>query len=403
MPTTLDYSLLPPPDDSLSSAIIREQFVQTYRHQLLSTSAFWLADNPTLVVALGTSAKPETKLLYVLEADLAQYGYDHLPASLIQKATLETASYTLAIEPIWLQGTETCKDNWDGVMAVCQAINDAGIDRHSVVVAVGGGAFLDMVGFGCAIAHRGVQLLRVPTTILAQADSGVGVKSAINAFGKKNFLGAFAVPLAVINDAAFLASLSPDLIRAGLAEAVKVALVKDAAFFAQLELDAVDAIEGNLDKLQQVIQQSALLHLRHICQGGDPFEQGSSRPLDFGHWSAHKAEGLTNFRIAHGLAVAAGLHLDALYSQRMGWLPPEDYTRVKSLLVRMGYDLALGPYGLSPTAGQTTHPLLAGLNEFREHLGGRLTLLMLRGIGQPIEVHELDDQIITQAIIDLVA
>lgn len=403
MPITSDHSLLPPPDDSLSTAIIREQFVQTYRHQLLSTNAFWLADNPTLVVALGTIAKPETKLLYILEADLAQYGYDHLPASLIHKASLEKHSYTLAKEPMWLQGTESCKDNWAGVMAVCQAINDSGIDRHSVVVAVGGGAFLDMVGFACAIAHRGVQLLRVPTTVLAQADSGVGVKSAINAFGKKNFLGAFAVPLAVINDAAFLATLNPDLIRAGLAEAVKVALVKDGDFFEQLERDAVDAIEGDLDKLQQIIHQSALLHLRHICQGGDPFEQGSSRPLDFGHWSAHKAEGLTNFGIAHGLAVAAGLHLDALYSQQMGWLLANDYARVKSLLVRMGYDLALGPYGISQTTDQSIHPLLAGLNEFREHLGGRLTLLMLRGIGQPIEVHELDDQIMTQAINDLVA
>ena len=137
----------------------------------------------------------------------------------------------------------------------------------------------------------------------------------------------------------------------------------------------------------------AQLHVQHICQGGDPFEMGSSRPLDFGHWSAHKLEQLTSYRLRHGEAVAIGLALDATYSHLQGWLGAEELRRVCDVLAAVGfalYDAALE----SPV-------MLDGLSEFREHLGGNLTIQMLRGIGDGFNVHEIDDVLMRRSIAHL--
>ncbi|MCX6845901.1 MAG: iron-containing alcohol dehydrogenase [Verrucomicrobia bacterium] len=189
-----------------------------------------------------------------------------------------------------LPGGEQAKSDDALVREVWRLIDAAHLDRHSYVVAIGGGAFLDAAGFAAATAHRGMRLVRLPTTTLAQCDSGVGVKCAINGFGKKNWIGSFAVPYAVVNDFAFLQSLDPITQRAGLIEAVKVALVKDLEFFEWIEarLSGLAALETPL--LEACVERSAMLHARHIAEGGDAFESGSSRPLDFGHWAAHKLE-----------------------------------------------------------------------------------------------------------------
>ena len=122
-----------------------------------------------------------------------------------------------------LPGGEACKQDESVYRAIVAAVHERGIDRHSAVVAVGGGAFLDAAGFAAATAHRGVRLVRLPTTVLSQADSGVGVKNGLNTFGKKNFTGSFHVPFAVLNDFALLETQSADGQRAGMIEAVKVA------------------------------------------------------------------------------------------------------------------------------------------------------------------------------------
>ena len=133
-----------------------------------------------------------------------------------------------------VEGGEAVKNDIHVLERMLKVFNAAGLDRRSYVVVLGGGAVLDAVGFATSIAHRGLRLVRVPSTTLAQADSGVGVKSAVNLFGKKNWLGAFAVPWAVINDAAMLATLPDRQYIAGFSEAVKVALLKDPAFFESL-------------------------------------------------------------------------------------------------------------------------------------------------------------------------
>ena len=213
-----------------------------------------------------------------------------------------------------LPGGEAAKNDTEAVSRVIAAIGAHGLCRHSTVLAVGGGALLDAVGYAAAVAHRGLRLVRAPTTVLAQNDAGIGVKNGINAFGKKNFIGTFQPPAAVINDSRFLATLSLRDWRAGTAEAVKVALVRDRAFFASIEEMAPALAARQALAMQSLVRQCAELHLAHITQGGDPFERGSARPLDFGHWAAHRLEAMSDYRLRHGEAVAVGIALDTLYS-----------------------------------------------------------------------------------------
>jgi len=295
-----------------------------------------------------------------------------------------------------IPGGEESKNDPAILERILQAIHDAGIDRQSYVIAVGGGALLDTVGYAASIAHRGVRLVRIPTTTLAQGDSGVGVKNGVNAFGKKNYLGVFSSPWAVINDEALLSTLSDRDWRCGFVEAVKVGLVKDAALFETIAAQATEISKRQLDVAIPVIRMSAELHLRHITEGGDPFELISARPLDFGHWAAHKLEQMTQFRLRHGETVAIGIALDTLYSVETGLLAEADGRRVLDCLAGLGFSL-------HDEAMADTTVLLRGLDEFREHLGGRLTVAMLTGIGAAIDIHEMQPAAVVRSIERLAA
>ena len=269
------------------------------------------------------------------------------------------------------------------------------IDRHAYVVAIGGGAVLDSVGFAAATLHRGVRLVRMPTTVLAQNDAGIGVKNGINAFRAKNMLGTFAPPFAVINDSRFLATLDARDRAAGMAEAVKVALVRDAAFFAWLRGESARLAAFEAPAVERSIRRCAELHLAHIAGGGDPFEQGSARPLDFGHWAAHKLEMLTEHALRHGEAVAIGMALDARYSVEAGLLGEADFVAIVELLEALRL----------PTWHEAlrSRALLDGLGEFREHLGGELCITLLDRIGHGIDAHEIAMPRVEAAIAALAA
>jgi len=155
-------------------------------------------------------------------------------------------------------------------------------------------AVIDAVGYAAATAHRGIRLIRMPTTVLGQNDAGVGVKNAINWLGRKNFVGTFVPPHAVVNDFEFIESLPNRDKTAGIAEAIKVSLISDKTFFYYLNANRKNLRELRQDVVEKMIVKCAELHLRHIRSSGDPFERGSARPLDFGHWTAHKLEELTN-------------------------------------------------------------------------------------------------------------
>jgi len=280
-------------------------------------------------------------------------------------------------------GGEAVKNDIHILERMLKCINAADLDRRSYMVVIGGGAVLDAVGFAAAIAHRGIRLVRLPTTTLAQADSGVGVKNSVNLFQKKNWVGSFAVPWAVINDAALLETLPDRDFACGFSEAVKVSLLKEPALFDDLCRDAERIAQRDRAVCASLIRRSAIHHLQHITKGGDPFEALEARPLDFGHWSAHKLEVMTNFALRHGEAVGIGVAVDAVYSSLVHGFPQADADRVLDCLLRMGLPL-------SHPALLQTDVLFAGLEEFRQHLGGRLTITMLEAVGRPLDVHEID-------------
>jgi 3-dehydroquinate synthase len=315
-----------------------------------------------------------------LEQDIKSYFESQVP------------DIALAKDILFVPGGEASKNDPALFEKLCKAVDIYGIDRHSFVVGIGGGAVLDLVGYAAAVSHRGIKLIRIPTTVLSQNDSGVGVKNGINFHGKKNFLGTFAPAVAVFNDLTFLRSLEDRDWRGGISEAIKVALIKDAGFFTWMEENATKLVNRDEEAMAYLIHRCAEMHTDHIA-GGDPFEFGSSRPLDFGHWAAHKLEYLTNFEVRHGEAVAIGIALDCVYAVQIGMLAESDLYRILDLLTKLGFDLY--------------HPKLAendkinlrnGLQEFREHLGGRLTIMLLEKIGKGVEVHELDADIIAKSV-----
>lgn len=333
------------------------------------------------------------KLLFVIdEGVLARF--PDLPEQ-IRDYFAQQRNLELIPDLLTVTGGEPAKNDPSLVEKIVDAINKYGVDRHSFVVGIGGGSVLDLVGYAAAISHRGIRHIRIPTTVLAQNDSGVGVKNGVNYRGKKNFLGTFAPPVAVFNDFRFLQTLDIRDWRSGMAEAVKVALIKDSAFFEWLETNAEALANRDGAAMQYLIYRCAELHLQHIA-GGDPFEQGSSRPLDFGHWSAHKLEQLTDFSLRHGEAVAIGMALDCQYAHLLGLLPETDLNRILNLLQTLGFALYDPALEQDDSAG-----VLRGLQEFREHLGGQLTILLLTCIGEGVEVHEMDEALVRQAIVNL--
>jgi len=260
---------------------------------------------------------------------------------------------------------------------------------------------LDLVGFVAATAHRGIRLIRLPTTVLSQTDSGISVKNGINAFGIKNFVGSFTPPFSVINDFDFISTLSDQDKIAGMAEPVKVALIRDQSFFKWLERNIASLRCFELDNMAYMIRRGAELHMQQIVQGGDPFESGSVRPLDFGHWSAHKLESLSQHSLRHGEAVAIGLALDTRYSVQAGLLPEGEDQRVCTLLENLGFTLWSDCLENFDSDGRRV--ILQGLQEFQEHLGGNLSVTMLTEIGRGIEVHEIDEEEMLRAIAWLIA
>lgn len=310
-------------------------------------------------------------------------------------------SIKLVCAPLIIEGGERAKNSYFHVSEIQSHVEKYHIDRHSYILAVGGGALLDVVGLAAATAHRGVRHVRIPTTTLSQDDSGVGVKNGINAFGKKNFIGTFAPPFAVINDFQLLSSLPARDKRAGYVEAVKVALIRDKNFFETIERDAQSLAEFEPVAMQRLIYRSAELHLNHIASSGDPFEFGSARPLDFGHWAAHKIEQLSDYEIRHGEAVGIGIALDVVYARKIGLLDAKSAERILVLLEKLGFELFANEL-LNVDTESNLH-VLKGLEEFREHLGGQLTITLLSGIGEGVEVHEMCLPKVIEAIYELQA
>jgi 3-dehydroquinate synthase len=375
---------------------IQQRFSVSFEYPVFFTEGLFDPKNPTLVSALCTREKTRRhRVLAIVDQGLWD-AWPELAAQLDQYGRAHAASLAWAGPPLVVAGGEAAKQGSAVVDEVHTQMHALGIDRHAFALILGGGAVLDAVGYAAATTHRGVRVIRVPTTVLAQNDAGIGVKNGINAFGAKNFLGSFAPPWAVINDAAFLATLPDRDKRAGLAEAIKVSLIRDASFFRWLCENAAALREFAKEPLVRSIRRGAELHLQHIAEGGDPFELGSARPLDFGHWAAHKLEGLSSHRLRHGEAVAIGMALDTRYGVEAGLLRADDAEVILDLLRTLGFRLWDEALELVDKTGKPR--VLAGLEEFREHLGGELTVTLLSGIGQSVEVHQMDERHVLAAL-----
>lgn len=373
-----------------------QRFAVPYEFPVVFTEGVFDADNPALreVITRLEPAKRHRAVFFV--DDGLQAGGAPVMAAITAYAARHADVLELACAPVALPGGEKIKTDLHFVESIQQRLFDLHVDRHSYVVAVGGGALLDAVGLVAATTHRGVRHIRVPTTVLAQNDSGVGVKNGVNLLGVKNFVGTFAPPFAVLNDHDFIDSLPERDKVAGMAEAVKVALIRDGEFFGWLERHMDDLATFERTAMKHMIRRCAELHMRQIGQGGDPFETGSARPLDYGHWSAHKLESLTRHHVRHGEAVAIGMALDARYSVLAGLLAQGEELRICALLEYLGFDLWHPALERSGASGEWT--ILEGLRDFQEHLGGELTITLLGGIGVGVEVHEIDHARMRQAM-----
>ncbi len=378
------------------SSVSLQQFSIDFSFPVYFTEDVFDTGNPVLLdVVSRIESERRHRILFVIDANVAE-AFPSIESEIERYVREYDRSIELMRSSIIVPGGEASKNDLSHFLSMLEALNDVGIDRHSFVAIIGGGAVLDMACFAASVAHRGVRAIRIPTTVLSQADSAVGVKNGVNLFGKKNFAGTFVPPFAVVNDSRFLETLSYRDKVAGLAESVKVALIRDHDFFDFLENNAQGFVDADSRLMTVQTRRCAELHMHHIGTSGDPFELGSARPLDFGHWSAHKLESMTSNRLRHGEAVAIGTALDLIYSVKAVFLSIERAERALLLLERLGFKL--WDVALYEREGSGRFRVLDGIAEFREHLGGTLHITLIREIGFGFEVTEMREDLVSESI-----
>ncbi len=374
----------------------RQELQVSFSYPVSFTHGIFNIENSLLVDTLRESDNAgANRVLVYVDAGVAE-----AHPQLMQRVTNYMQHYaevfSLATDPMTIPGGEQAKNGWNMVRNIMTHVGNAHLDRHSFVIVIGGGSVLDGVGFAASIVHRGIRLIRIPTTVLAQNDAGVGIKNGMDEHGIKNFVGTFAPPYAVLSDFDFLPTLSDKYWVGGLAEAFKVAIIKDSQFLDFICQNAGKLRERDGEVIEEVVKRTAILHLDHIRTGGDPFELGTARPLDFGHWAAHKLEVLSNYRLGHGQAVAIGIALDSRYAAMCGLLTDDEAEQIVDGMVQVGlpvWDMLLESKN---DAGE--FEVLRGLEEFREHLGGELTVTLPQGIGKRVEVHEMNERFILESV-----
>lgn len=288
-----------------------------------------------------------------------------------------------------------------------EAALQAGLDRRSCVVALGGGVVGDLAGFVAATYMRGIPLAQLPTTLLAQVDSSVGGKTGVDLPQGKNLVGAFHQPCLVVADVHTLATLPPREVRAGLAEVIKYGLILDADLFADLErqfqasrrVAVGSSANGLLYAPRRALPWSAVsFWVQRSCEWKgavvkeDPQESGRRAILNFGHTFGHALEARLGYRrLRHGEAVAIGMVTASRLSQRLGLLPAEEVERLENLLALAGLPTGLPP-GLAPD------DLLASMQHDKKAAQGRLRFVLLRRLGEAFVTAEVPLPLITEVL-----
>jgi 3-dehydroquinate synthase len=270
---------------------------------------------------------------------------------------------------------------------VCDALIAARIERGDVVVALGGGVVGDLAGFCAAAVRRGLDYVQVPTTLLAQVDSSVGGKTAINSRHGKNLIGVFHQPVLVVADTALLDTLPPREFRAGYAEVAKYGLLGDAGFFAWLEANVDDVFAGRGGAREHAIAVSCRMKAEIVAR--DEREAGDRALLNLGHTFGHAFEAAAGFseRLLHGEAVALGMSLAFDFSARLGLSPPADAERVKHHLGKAGLPTRIAAVSGGVPGVDGLMDLMAQDKKIKR---GRLTFILVRGVGRAYVAPDVD-------------
>lgn len=382
-----------------SAHVVQQRITVEWDFPVVFTHGLFRAENPVLADTLDRKAELRRhRAMVFIDAHVAK-AMPMLVDDVRGYFAAHPQRLTLAGEPQIVPGGEAVKNDFSLVDGFMRLLLERHLDRQSFVIIIGGGAVMDAVGLAAALVHRGLRQVRVPTTVLGQNDAGVGVKNGVNFLGGKNALGTFAPPFAVLNDFEFLRTLPLRDWLCGVAEGWKVSIIRDRAFFDWLTAHAPKLPARDDAAMEALVRRCAEIHLEHIRTNGDPFEYGRARPLDFGHWSAHKLELISGFAISHGEAVAAGVLLDSIYAEKKGWITADELNAIAAGLRASGFALWFEEFDRRDASGK--REVFAGLEDFREHLGGELTVTYPRGIGARHEVHEIDLPMMEQSVLAL--
>jgi 3-dehydroquinate synthase len=309
----------------------------------------------------------------------------HVAAHHLEPLVASLERERIEARPIALGPGEGAK-SFHSLERLCGALLRAGVDNGGLIVALGGGVIGDLTGFAAGVLKRGVDFAQIPTTLLAQVDSSVGGKTAINMVEGKNLVGVFHQPRIVIADTATLATLSPRELRAGYAEVVKYGALGDADFFHWLETHGAAALRGEAAGLEHIVAHSCRMKAGIVAR--DEREKGERALLNLGHTFGHALEAATGYsvRLLHGEGVAIGMVLAFRLSARLGLAPTADGERLARHLRDSGL-----PTEISDIAG--AHPdadtLLAHMMHDKKAKGGQLTFVLVRGIGQAFTTRDV--------------
>lgn len=365
---------------------INQNFNVNFTYKIIFTENIFSLENKVLFNSLINNLSKKKKVIVFIDKNVFLC-HKSIINDIISYFKKFNDNLDLVVNPIIIPAGERLKNRFLFLKTFYNYIEKYKICRQSYIISVGGGSLQDFIGYLASTSHRGVKLVRIPTTVLSQDDSGVGVKNGINYNNKKNFIGSFAVPYIVINDYKFLLSLDDNNFFSGFSEAIKVSLINDKDFFLYIEKNINKLLNKNKNIVGEIIYKCAKLHAEHISKNGDPFENLSSRPLDFGHWIAHKLESLSNYKVNHGNAVALGILIDSTYSYFIGLLSKVNWKRIVNLIIKLKFKIFYEELFIKRN---NIYLLFKGLDEFREHLGGKLTITLLKDIGRKIDIHHVN-------------
>ncbi|MEK5521662.1 sedoheptulose 7-phosphate cyclase [Heyndrickxia sp. FSL W8-0423] len=286
---------------------------------------------------------------------------------------------------ITIKTTEINK-NINNVLKVCESGMDFGLDRKSLMVGIGGGILLDIVGFAASMYKRKLNYLRIPTTLLAQIDAGIGIKNGVNHKTSKNILGSFHNPVATINDISLLKTLDKENLMAGLAEIIKMALIFDLKLFELIESNfnnIIDSKFNDVDSIGTKINEIAISLMQRELEK-NYYEKDLERLVDFGHTFSPFIEESTNYSIKHGLAVAMDIAISTEISFLMGLISGTSRDRILNLLLNIGYDLV-------DKSNLDIDELYKSLDKISLHRGGNLNLILPIEIGKACIIKNISD------------